>query len=103
MFGDGDEDALRDAAQESPVDLVIETVGGSADTLDSAVALCRPGGAICVLGVFTKRLAFPALFVLAKELRIQGAMVYNRVGSRADFEIVQDILARDGQRIGETL
>ena len=33
---------------------------------------------------------------VAKELRIQGSMVYNRVGSRADFEIVQDMLARDG-------
>ena len=53
--------------------------------------------------MFTKQLTFPALFVLAKELRIQGAMVYNRVGSRADFEIVQDMLARDGKRIGETL
>jgi 2-desacetyl-2-hydroxyethyl bacteriochlorophyllide A dehydrogenase len=102
VFGDADEEALRDAALESPVDLVIETVGGAADTLDAAVALCRPGGTICVLGAFTKQPMFPALFVLAKELRIQGAMVYNRVGSRADFEIVQDMLARDAKRIGET-
>src|SRR5262245_11973844 len=98
-----DDAALRDAAQESPLDVVIETVGGAADTLDTAAGVCRPGGAIVVLGVFTASVPFPALPVVAKELRVQGAMVYNRVGSRADFELVQDILARDGVRIGETV
>jgi threonine dehydrogenase-like Zn-dependent dehydrogenase len=98
-----DDAALRDATQESPLDVVIETVGGAADTLDTAVGVCRPGGVIVVLGVFTASVPFPALPVVAKELRVQGAMVYNRVGSRADFELVQDILARDGARIGETV
>lgn len=36
-------------------------------------------------------------------VRIQGSMVYNRVGARADFEIVEDLLAREGRRIGEAL
>jgi 2-desacetyl-2-hydroxyethyl bacteriochlorophyllide A dehydrogenase len=98
-----DDAALREAAHESPLDVVIETVGGAADTLETAVAACRPGGVIVVLGVFTASVPFPALPVVAKELRVQGAMVYNRVGSRADFEIVQDLLARDGARIGETV
>ena len=56
-----------------------------------------------MLGVYTKPITFPSLFVVAKELRLQGSLVYNRAGSRADFEIVQDLLARDGKRIGETL
>jgi threonine dehydrogenase-like Zn-dependent dehydrogenase len=100
---DAVEVGLREAVQESPVDQVVETVGGAADTLDTAVAACRAGGIVCVLGAFTRAVTFPALLVLAKELRVQGSMVYNRVGSRADFEVVQDILARDGRRIGETL
>ena len=94
---------LREAVHESPVDLVLETVGGAADTLETAVHVCRPGGTICVLGVYTKPITFPSLFVVAKELRLQGSLVYNRAGARADFEIVQDLLARDGKRIGETL
>src|SRR4029453_968364 len=98
-----DDAALREAAHESPLDVVIETVGGAADTLETAVAAGRPGGVIVGLGVFTASVPFPALPVVAKELRVQGAMVYNRVGSRADFEIVQDLLARDGARIGETV
>src|SRR5690349_20949862 len=88
---------------ESPIDLVVETVGGSADTLDTAAAVCRPGGTICVLGAFTRAPTFPALFVLAKELRIIGSFVYSRAGARADYDIVLDILRRHGKRIGETL
>lgn len=103
VLDDADDVGLREAAREAPLDLVIETVGGAADTLATAATACRPGGVIVVLGVFTASVPFPALAVVAKELRVQGAMVYNRVGSRADFELVQDLLARDGRRIGATL
>ena len=103
VFDDADEPGLREAAQESPVDLVLETVGGMADTLEVALGVCRPGGTICVLGVYTKPITFPSIFMIAKELRLQGSMVYNRAGARADFEIVEDILARRGTQIGETL
>jgi 2-desacetyl-2-hydroxyethyl bacteriochlorophyllide A dehydrogenase len=103
VFDDADESGLRDAAQASPVDLVLETVGGAADTLETAVGVCRPGGTICVLGVYTKPVMFPSIFMIAKELRLQGSMVYNRAGARADFEIVEDLLARRGKQIGEAL
>jgi threonine dehydrogenase-like Zn-dependent dehydrogenase len=103
VLDDGDASALFEVAGESPVDLVVETVGGAADTLDTAVAACRPGGTICVLGAFTKMPIFPALFVLAKELTVKGSFVYNRAGSRADFEIVQDLLGRKGEAIGRAM
>src|SRR5205809_732598 len=70
LFGDVDR----------PVDVVIETVGGNADTLDTAAAACRPGGTICLLGAFTTSPTLPALFVLVKELRLIGSMVYGRAG-----------------------
>jgi len=98
-----DTSALIEVAQEAPVDQVVETVGGTADTLDTAVAACRPGGTICVLGAFTGAPTFPALFVLAKELTVKGSFVYSRAGARADFEIVQDLLRRQGSTIGRTL
>ena len=88
---------------DAPIDLVVETVGGSADTLDTAVAACRPGGTICILGAFTRSPTFPALFVLAKELRLIGSFVYGRAGARADFDIVLDILRRQGRHIAETV
>src|SRR5207245_3289489 len=103
VVDDGDPSALMNEASDDPVDLVIEAVGGTADTLDTAVAACRPGGTICVLGAFTSSPPFPALFVLAKELRDRKSVVYGRAGARADFDIVLDILRRQGRRIAETL
>ena len=32
-----------------------------------------------------------------------GSMVYGRAGARADFDIVEDILARQGRRIAEAV
>jgi (R,R)-butanediol dehydrogenase/meso-butanediol dehydrogenase/diacetyl reductase len=103
VLDDADEGALFEAAGESPVDLVVESVGGTASTLDSAVAACRPGGTICLLGVYTKSIPFPALFTVAKELTIKGSFVYNRVGSRADFDVVVDLLRRQGAQLAKTM
>lgn len=103
VLDDADEAALFEAASVRPIDLVVESVGGAASTLDTAVATCRPGGTICLLGVYTKPVAFPAIFTVAKELTIKGSFVYNRVGSRADFEVVVDLLGRHGRRLAETL
>jgi len=103
VFDERDQEQLFDAAQADPIDLVLETVGGAADTLDTAVAACRPGGTICVLGAFTRAPVLPALFLLAKELTIRGSFVYSRAGARADYEIVTDLLARRGAEIGRTL
>jgi threonine dehydrogenase-like Zn-dependent dehydrogenase len=90
-------------ALENPIDLVVETVGGTAETLDQAAAICRPGGTICLLGVFTRSPRFPALFAVAKELRVIGSFVYSRAGARADFDIVLDLLRRQGRHIAGTL
>jgi 2-desacetyl-2-hydroxyethyl bacteriochlorophyllide A dehydrogenase len=87
----------------APADLVVETVGGAADTLGMAARLCRPGGTICVLGVYTSPPPFPAILAILKELRIMGSFVYGRAGARADFDIVQDLLARRGREIGATV
>ncbi len=99
VVDESDPEGLTGDAMDAPIDLVVETVGGTADTLDTAAAACRPGGTICVLGAYTRMPLFPALFVLAKELRIIGSFVYSRAGARADYDIVLDILRRQGQRI----
>ncbi|HWP66076.1 MAG TPA: alcohol dehydrogenase catalytic domain-containing protein [Candidatus Limnocylindria bacterium] len=99
VFGDTDRDALAAAARETPVDVVIETVGGTADTLDVAIGACRAGGTICVLGVFTGTQPIAPTALVAKELTLRGSMVYNRRDGRADFEITQDLLAREHARL----
>ena len=88
---------------ESPIDLVIESVGGAASTLDVAVRASRPGGTICLLGVYTKPVPFPGMIAVGRELTIKGSLVYNRAGSRADFDIAVDLLQRHGALLNETL
>jgi 2-desacetyl-2-hydroxyethyl bacteriochlorophyllide A dehydrogenase len=84
---------LSAAAEERPIDVVIETVGGTADTLDEAVLVVRPGGTISVLGVFTTTPALNALLVVLREIRIVGSLTYGRPGPRADFDVALQLLA----------
>ncbi|MDB4433171.1 alcohol dehydrogenase catalytic domain-containing protein [bacterium] len=72
--------------RESPIDLVVETVGGHADTMRSAVAAVRPGGAISVVGVFLGDVAFDALPVLLKETSLLWSNCYAHPREDADFE-----------------
>jgi threonine dehydrogenase-like Zn-dependent dehydrogenase len=97
------EDDPEGVLAEAPPDLVVETVGGSADTLHAAMAACRPGGTVCVLGVFTGSPTFPAVLALLKEIRVLGSFVYSRAGARSDFDIALDILRRRTAVIGETI
>jgi 2-desacetyl-2-hydroxyethyl bacteriochlorophyllide A dehydrogenase len=103
VFDDADEAALYAAAAESPIDVVLESVGGAANTLDVAVRASRPGGTICLLGLYTKPIAFPSIIAIARELTIKGSLVYNRSGSRADFDVVVDLLQRHGAQLAETI
>jgi 2-desacetyl-2-hydroxyethyl bacteriochlorophyllide A dehydrogenase len=90
---DGEQE-LATYAAERAIDTVIETVGGSADTIADAVRAVRPGGTVVVLGVFSTAPALPALLLIAKEIRIIGAMMYARPAPRADFEVALDLLER---------
>ena len=66
-------------------DVVIETVGGRADTLTQAVSLVRPGGTVCLLGVFEGPVPFPAFDCAIKEARLVGSNCYSRGDGRSDF------------------
>ncbi len=89
----GDEEELRAAARQQPVDLVIETVGGEADTLTQAIAHVRPGGQVAVLGVFSKPPAIDAVTLMMKEVRLFGSMTYGRDAAGSDFDTALEILA----------
>ena len=100
VFADTETAELDAFAREHPVDVVLETVGGTtADTLTTAINVCRPGGTISVLGLFMGMIPVAPAILLAKELTLKGSMVYNRRGGRADFEITQDLLARERMRL----
>ncbi len=90
---------LIDYAYQNPVDAVIETVGGVADTLNDAMQLVRAGGVVIVLGVFTGPVTCNGLLLVSKEVRIVGSLTYSRVGMLAEFEIALQLLAEHRTRL----
>jgi L-iditol 2-dehydrogenase len=92
--GPSAEGELSAAAHEQPIDVVIETVGGTADTLNDAIHSARRGGTVVVLGIFGSSPALSALVLVVKEIRLIGSMTYGRSGTRADFDIAIDMLSR---------
>jgi L-iditol 2-dehydrogenase len=89
--GDGEREQAAYAA-EHPIDAVLETVGGTADTVSAALRAVRRGGAVAVLGIFATAPALPALLLVGKEARVIGSLMYDRAGPRADFEVALDLL-----------
>lgn len=81
------------AASHGP-DVVIETVGGLADTLDQAVRLCRAGGRIVVLGVFSGSRPIDALAFFVKELELVGSNTYGTTHRGSEFAVGVELAAR---------
>jgi len=89
----------NDAAGFVPVggetwDLVVESVGGAAQTLQHAVNQVARGGTILLLGVHTEPQAIRTGRVFFHELTIVGAFGYDHVGPRSDYEETLALLER---------
>jgi len=103
VFDPADSSTLMSWCFDNPVDVVVETVGDAKSSLGDAVACVRPGGTIAVLGVFMQQPQLNALFLMMKEVKLVGSLCYGASGSRADFEIALDILARDGEAMRRSM
>jgi threonine dehydrogenase-like Zn-dependent dehydrogenase len=88
---------LAEAGSQRPPDVVVETVGGQADTLEQGLPLVRRGGTVVVLGLFTSMPALNGILLVIKEIRIVGSMTYGRTIAGADFERALDILSQRAQ------
>ncbi len=80
------------------IDVVVETVGGTAPTLAQAIGIVRPGGRICVLGLFTQSTQINALSLMLKEATITGGITYCRPGMNSDFDLALRILDAEQDR-----
>jgi (R,R)-butanediol dehydrogenase/meso-butanediol dehydrogenase/diacetyl reductase len=98
IVGTTREEVLARCAQ-APPDIVLETVGGTAATLDLALRAVRPGGRIVALGKFTRPITLPPLRFLMKEARLVSSMTYCRRAPRTDFAHALDLLARERTRL----
>lgn len=83
-----------------PVDLVIESVGGRADTCNQSLALVRPAGRVLILGVFTAPVSIDTGPMLVKQPRIVSTLTYSRTGAHADFAIALRLLERHRDVLG---
>ena len=80
---------------DAPIDLVVETVGGEAETLRDAVAAVRPGGTISVLGLFFGDVALEGMPLLVKEGTLAWSNCYARSPEGADFEAATELVSRN--------
>lgn len=83
------------AADLSGADVVVETVGGHADTLGHAMMVAAPRARISVLGAFTQPVQIHPIFFYIKEVRLVGSNCYGRGGRQSDYELALDIMRRN--------
>jgi len=86
--------ALASLGSEREIDVVVETVGGAADTLNSAGAAVRPGGAVSVLGFFTAPVSLQTIPLMMKEVTLGFSYCYEHGDESADFADALAILDR---------
>jgi L-iditol 2-dehydrogenase len=89
---------LGRATRRAPVDLVLETVGGRADTLNAAAAAVRRGGAVAVLGMFLAPVSLDTLPLLLKEATLAWSYCYGRTAEPCEFATATRILADERER-----
>jgi threonine dehydrogenase-like Zn-dependent dehydrogenase len=82
-------------------DVVFETVGGTANTIEEAIQAVRPGGTVVVLGIFSGSASCNPLMLVAKEVRLIGSLTYGHAGVRADFQVAIDLLDAERERAAQ--
>ena len=90
--------ALAELGQQTDFDLVIETVGGEADTLRTGTAALRPGGTISVLGLFLEPTPIDAFPLLLKEANLHFSNCYHHPSKGdVDFRRAIEILEKEAE------
>jgi threonine dehydrogenase-like Zn-dependent dehydrogenase len=86
-------EAVRDATGGTGVDLVLETVGGTAPTLDEAWGLVRTRGRVAVLGLFAGRVPVDLETPLWEELSVVFPLAYGALDGRHDYDVALELVA----------
>ena len=89
-----EESELAAWAAECAPDVVLETVGGQAETLQQALSSCRAGGRIVVVGVFGGNREINALALMMKEVTLLGSNMYALGERGSDFGTAVSLLPR---------
>lgn len=92
-----DTSAARAFSGREGVDLVVETAG-TATAVEQAVSLCRPGGRVVLTGLPHEATALNFFWVVRRELRIIGSMIY-----QDEFPEAMRLLATGAVRVDRLL
>ncbi len=84
-------------AKDRGAGVVIESVGGTAPTLDEAVKACRKGGTIVLLGAFTEPRPVDLSKLMMKELRLQGSFCYGSTQRGPEYAAAAELTGRHQQ------
>lgn len=76
---------LLAAVGNQHIDVAVETVGGTGDTIAESVRLARPGGMVVMLGIFEGNAGVPGFEFAVRELTLVGSSCYGRERPEADF------------------
>ena len=94
--------AIADLTNGLGADIVIESVGGRASTMEVAAAAAAPGGQIGVLGAIVGDVAVAYPIANRKELTIKLVNSYSTWQGVREFQIALDLIA-DGRVQAEPL
>jgi L-idonate 5-dehydrogenase len=89
---------LARSGRKAPFDVVLETVGGAADTLNAAAAAVRRGGGVAVVGMFLAPLRLDTMPLLVKEATLAWSYCYARSSEPCDFAVATRLLADERER-----
>jgi threonine dehydrogenase-like Zn-dependent dehydrogenase len=85
--------AVRDRTGGLGAEVVYESVGGSAPTLDLAAEIVRPGGTIVLIGCFTDPPPPNWRRLMRREVRLLHSWSYAAWEGVPEFQIALDLLA----------
>jgi threonine dehydrogenase-like Zn-dependent dehydrogenase len=92
-------DAIAWGKEQRP-DVVIESVGGAADTLGDAIRVVRRGGRIVILGSFSEPKVVDLQRVMMKEVALLGSFCYGAGQREPEFTTAARLTGRWRDELG---
>lgn len=80
--------------KENKPDVVIESVGGAANTLDDAIRVVRRGGSVVVLGSFNAPMPINLQTMMMKEVALLGSFCYGTGDREPEFTTAARLTGR---------
>jgi L-iditol 2-dehydrogenase len=91
---------LEQWSRDNAPDIVIEAVGGYADTLQQAMQVCRPTGRIVMIGMFLEPVQINGEQLLSKGLTMVGSRLYGQTGRSSEVAAAANVLPRYKSELG---